>query len=165
MNVLGNNALDLRKTKILLVTDSFLFVDRVTYFDPGKKVIAEKDVTGEEWFFKGHFPGNPILPGHILAEAMIQAGTIILLPEHFLTKTMIQTDTFLRDLADRAKTVNYLTATKIRFFKITRPGKTIIMTGTPIKVISSAAIMHVEAHVDGELIARGDFTVARTKNK
>jgi len=149
MNTLKDGPIDIRKTDVLQMTDPFLFVDRVTYLDPGKKVIVEKDVTGEEWFFKGHFPGNPILPGHILAEAMIQAGSFI----------------FRKKLEKlRPGQVNYLAATKIRFFKITRPGATIVMTGTPVKVISSAGIIHVEARVDGELIARGNFTIT-TKDK
>ncbi|MFH1836688.1 MAG: 3-hydroxyacyl-ACP dehydratase FabZ family protein [Candidatus Omnitrophota bacterium] len=143
-----NFGVDIKKGNFLLVTEPFLFVDRITYRVPGKKVIIETDITGEEWFFKGHFPGNPILPGHILAEAMIQAGT------------------FLFEKRDQSKTVNYLTSTKIRFFKITRPGTTITMTATPVKIISTAAIIHVDAHVDGELISRGDFIVAtRDKDK
>ncbi|MDP8258675.1 MAG: hypothetical protein P9L90_04555 [Candidatus Aadella gelida] len=138
-------SVDLRKSKLLLVTDPFRFVDRLTYCDPGKKVVVEYKVTGEEWFFKGHFPGNPVLPGHILAEAMIQAGS------------------FLFKKRDWTKVVNYLYSTKIKFFKITKPGETIKMTGTPVKMLSSAAIIHVKAHSDGELVAQGDFVVATRK--
>lgn len=143
MNRIKNGPIDIREANVLQVTDPFIFVDRLTYLDPRKKAIIEKDVTGKEWFFKGHFKGNPIFPGHILAEAMAQAGS-------FLSA----------DAKLPPGKVNYLTSTKIRFFKVIRPGVTIIMTATPVKVISTAAIIHVEAHVDGEIAARGDFSIA-----
>jgi len=64
--------------------DPFLLIDRVLELVPGERVVAEKDVTGEEDFFRGHFPGRPIMPGVLIIEALAQAGAVAALssPEH-----------------------------------------------------------------------------------
>lgn len=59
--------------------DPFLLVDRVLELVPGEHVVAEKDVTGEEDFFRGHFPGRPIMPGVLIIEALAQAGAVAVL--------------------------------------------------------------------------------------
>ncbi len=55
----------------------FLLVDRVLSIEPGKRVVAIKNVTVNEPFFQGHFPGHPIMPGVLLCEAMAQAGGVL----------------------------------------------------------------------------------------
>lgn len=52
----------------------FLMVDRVIEMDPGKKIVCVKNVTINEPFFQGHFPGHPVMPGVLIVEAMAQAG-------------------------------------------------------------------------------------------
>lgn len=59
--------------------DPFLMVDRVLELESGVRVVAEKDVTGEEDFFRGHFPGRPLMPGVLILEALAQAGAIAVL--------------------------------------------------------------------------------------
>ncbi|HEX7128429.1 MAG TPA: 3-hydroxyacyl-ACP dehydratase FabZ [Thermodesulfobacteriota bacterium] len=55
----------------------FLLVDRIVSVEPGKRVVAIKNVTVNEPFFQGHFPGHPIMPGVLLCEAMAQAGGVL----------------------------------------------------------------------------------------
>ncbi len=59
----------------------FLLVDRVQDLDPGRRVVALKNVTINEPFFAGHFPGHPIMPGVLIVEAMAQAGGLMLMDE------------------------------------------------------------------------------------
>ena len=59
----------------------FLLVDRVLESEPGKRIVAEKNVTINEWFFQGHFPDFPIMPGVLIVEALAQAGAVLLLSD------------------------------------------------------------------------------------
>lgn len=58
--------------------DPFLFVDRIMEFEAGVRIVAEHDVTGKEDFFRGHFPGRPVMPGVLIIEALAQTGGILL---------------------------------------------------------------------------------------
>ena len=64
--------------------DPFLLVDRITDIEPGKTAIGEKDVHSEEYYFKGHFPNEPIMPGVLIIESIAQTGavTLLALPEN-----------------------------------------------------------------------------------
>jgi 3-hydroxyacyl-[acyl-carrier-protein] dehydratase len=57
----------------------FLLIDRIVEFEPTKRVVAIKNITINEPFFQGHFPGYPIMPGVLVVEAMAQAGAIIMM--------------------------------------------------------------------------------------
>ena len=59
----------------------FLFVDRILEVDPGKRIVGVKNVTVNEPFFQGHFPGKPVMPGVLIIEAMAQVGGVLLLSE------------------------------------------------------------------------------------
>jgi 3-hydroxyacyl-[acyl-carrier-protein] dehydratase len=59
----------------------FLLIDRVLEFEPRKRIVAIKNVTMNEPFFQGHFPGAPLMPGVLIVEAMAQAGAVLMLSE------------------------------------------------------------------------------------
>lgn len=68
------NAIDIMK--LLPHRYPFLLVDRITAFEPGKRIVGIKNVTINEPFFLGHFPGHPIMPGVLILEAMAQVGGV-----------------------------------------------------------------------------------------
>jgi len=63
--------------KLIPHREPFLFVDSVSEIESGKRLVAEKLFGPDEFFFRGHFPGNPIVPGVIVTEAMAQAGGVL----------------------------------------------------------------------------------------
>jgi 3-hydroxyacyl-[acyl-carrier-protein] dehydratase len=59
----------------------FLLIDKVVEMEAGKRIVAIKNVTTNEWFFQGHFPGYQIMPGVLIVEALAQAGAVLLLSD------------------------------------------------------------------------------------
>ena len=75
---MGNKSLDRNEImKLLPHRDPFLHIDRIVDYELGKSIIAEKMIKPSEPYFKGHFPGQPIVPGVIIIEAMAQAGGVL----------------------------------------------------------------------------------------
>ena len=86
----------------------FLMIDSVESIVPGDSAVGMKSVTGEEPFFEGHFPGNPIMPGVLIIEAIAQTAAVL------VVKTL--------DMQDRDILVYLLTADKCKFRSLVRPG-------------------------------------------
>ena len=119
--------------------DPFLLIDRIVELDPGVRCVAEHDFTGEEWYLKGHFPGEPIVPGVMLTESMAQAATVgaMALPDY-------------RDGIGLFAGIE-----EMRFKRIVRPGDTGRFTAVFEKMRRGFARVHVPAHVGDELAAEG----------
>ena len=123
--------------------DPFLMVDRVEEMEPGVRAVAFKDVRGDEFWCKGHFPGNPILPGVLISEALAQVAALIHLAAN----------------QDRAKAEVYLVGMdKMRFRRPERPGDSLRLeveaTGSGIYQFTATA------SVDGQRVANGQFMAA-----
>ena len=118
-------------------------IDRVLELEPGKKVVAVKNVSFNEEFFAGHFPGQPIMPGVLIIEAMAQASIVLFYGENSLAK----------------KRMNYyLGSVKVRFMHPVMPGDQLKIAIEPIKVISGAAIVKAQAFVGDKEVAGGEIS-------
>lgn len=120
----------------------FLLIDRITECVPGKYCKGYKNLTFNEIFFQGHFPGNPIMPGVLQAEAMAQmgAGILMTVPEY------------------KGKLVVYAGIDNCRFKRIVRPGDRLDMEVELTKVRGPIIKAHGKASVDGKIAAEADMT-------
>ncbi len=124
-----------------------LMVDRVISFTQ-TTIAAEKDLSGEEFFFQGHFPENPIMPGVMIVEAIGQAGALIaLLNEHFDGAEYILAFAGV----DRAK-----------FKKMVRPGDTLCIDVEIVKQRRNLYKFIGEARVDDSVVTQLSFSAAMT---
>ncbi len=123
----------------------FALVDKIIDFEPGTKAVGLKNVTFNEPFFAGHFPGHPLMPGVMIIEAMAQVGGIVLtqLPEY------------------NGGLFVFTGIDGVKFRHQVVPGDRLIMT---VELQSFKrrrfAKMHARAEVDGQLAASGDLTFA-----
>lgn len=124
----------------------FLLIDRVIELEPGKKVVAVKNVTINEQFFSGHFPGKPVMPGVLIIEAMAQSSIML-----FCEKA--------KEL-HHTKYTYYLGSAKVRFRRPVTPGDQLKITVIPRKMISALAIVEAKAEVNGNLVAEGELSFA-----
>ncbi len=68
--------------------EPFLMIDEIEEYIPGESAVGYKNVKEEEWYFKGHFPGNPIMPGVLITESLAQAGAIAILVKKKIKEKM-----------------------------------------------------------------------------
>lgn len=120
----------------------FLLVDKIIEFVPGESLVGIKNVTINEPFFQGHFPGHPIMPGVLIIEGMAQAGGIML----------------LNQLDNPQDYVAYFASIdNVKFRKPVLPGDSLRYELKVISLKKSLAKMHGETFVNGEKVAEGDF--------
>jgi beta-hydroxyacyl-ACP dehydratase FabZ len=120
----------------------FILVDRVLELVPGEKVIVLKNVTINEPFFQGHFPGTPIMPGVLIIEAMAQAGGM-------LAYTALSKE-------DQGALVYFMGMDKVRFRKPVVPGDQIIFEVKMMKQRSRTFKMFGTATVDDKRVAEAE---------
>ena len=133
--------------KILPHRYPFLLVDRILELVPGKRAVGVKNVTANEPFFQGHFPGNPIMPGVLIVEAMAQVAGVA----------------GLSGDVNKGK-LGLLTGIEaMKFKKQVIPGDTLIMEAEFVVSKMGVSKVRVSAKVDGIIAAEGDIRVMITE--
>lgn len=122
----------------------FLFVDKILIEEVGIKGIGFKNVTVNEFFFQGHFPNMPVMPGVLIVESMAQVGAIILLSHEKY----------------KGKTPYFAGINKVRFKRKVVPGDTLRMEVELTRIRGSVGIGQGKAYVEDELACEGEFLFA-----
>jgi 3-hydroxyacyl-[acyl-carrier-protein] dehydratase len=120
----------------------FLLVDKVIELEPKQRILAVKQVTINEPFFAGHFPGAPVMPGVLQIEALAQAGAILI----------------LREFEDRENKIPFFSAIEwAKFRRPVVPGDTLMLEVTALRVGSKVQKMRGIASVDGQTTAEAEI--------
>lgn len=130
--------------QIIPQREPFLMIDEVEECIPGESSTAYKYVKEEEWYFKGHFPGNPIMPGVLIAESLAQTGAVSILGME----------------ENKGKNALFGGIDKMKFKRQVVPGDTLKLEVKIIKRKGPIGIGEGIATVDGKLAAKGEFTFA-----
>ena len=123
----------------------FLLVDRVLERDPGKKIVAIKNVTMNELFFQGHFPGYPIMPGVLIIEAMAQVAGLMVMEKGSDSLPM------------------FASIDNVKFKTPVRPGDQLRFEVEVVKIKGSFVRTAGKATVDGKVVAEAEFMCSIVK--
>ena len=119
-----------------------LLVDRVLELEEGKRIVGLKNVTANEPFFQGHFPGAPVMPGVLIVEAMAQCGALI----------------FMGSIPDREKKLFFFGGIdKARFRKPVVPGDQLLIEVTSIQKRANTAKLKGIARVGDAVVAEAEL--------
>ena len=126
----------------------FLLVDRVLELEPNQRILAVKNVSINEPFFQGHFPGQPIMPGVLIIEALAQAGGLL-----------TQLSASDADAADE-KLFYLVKIDNARFSRMVVPGDQLMLEVRLKRMIRNMAMYECTASVDGKQVASADILCA-----
>jgi len=135
---------------VLPQREPFLFIDEIIEIDRDQKVVARKTVSPREDFFRGHFPGDPVMPGVLIIEAMAQTAIIL----YSVCKPQIS----------QTHPKYYLGKTKAEFLSPVFPGDELFLEAYNIKIIDEAGIVDAVAKVKGRIAAKASFVFGIKKN-
>ncbi|MCI8353018.1 MAG: 3-hydroxyacyl-ACP dehydratase FabZ [Clostridia bacterium] len=130
--------------EIIPQREPFLMIDEVEEFIPGESAIAYKNVNVEEWYFKGHFPGNPIMPGVLITESLAQTGAVAILSMK----------------ENKGKNALFGGIDKMKFKKMVVPGDRLKLEVKIIKRKGPIGVGEAIATVNGSVAAKGELTFA-----
>jgi len=140
-------ALDIHRIqRILPHRYPFLMIDRILEVQGSERIVGIKNVSVNEAFFQGHYPGDPIMPGVLIIEALAQIGGVLLSQE----------------LEHKGKVAVLLSLDKAKFRRAVRPGDQLILEAQTVRVKSSMGHVRGWARVAGELAAEADIKFALT---
>jgi 3-hydroxyacyl-[acyl-carrier-protein] dehydratase len=123
-----------------------LLVDRIVELEPGKRIVGLKSVSANEQFFQGHFPGNPIMPGVLIVEALAQTGAVLLLSQP----------------EEHGKLALFAGIDGVRFRRLVVPGDQLQLEIVFTVRRGPIGRAKARATVDGELVTEGELTFAVT---
>ncbi len=126
----------------------FLLVDRVTELEPHQRIRAIKNVTFNEPFFQGHFPGRPVMPGVLVIEAMAQAGGLL---------TQLSAD---KGSHKEGQLFYLVKVDNARFSRMVVPGDQLDIEVRVKRLIRNMALYECEARVDGKVVASAEILCA-----
>lgn len=124
--------------------EPFLMIDEVEEYISGEMAIAYKNVNESEWYFKGHFPGNPIMPGVLITEALAQTGAVAILSLE----------------ENKGKNALFGGIDKMKFKKMVTPGDRLKLEVRIIKKKGPIGVGEGIATVNGDVVAKGELTFA-----
>lgn len=130
--------------EIIPQREPFLMIDEVEEYVPGESAVAYKNVDIAEWYFQGHFPGNPIMPGVLIAESLAQTGAVAILSVE----------------ENKGKNALFGGIDKMKFKKMVVPGDRLKLEVKIIKKKGPIGIGEAIATVDGKIAAKGELTFA-----
>jgi len=127
----------------------FLLIDRITELVPGERAAGYKNISLNEPFFQGHFPGEPVMPGVLIIEALAQVGAMAVLSQE----------------QHRNKLVLFAGIDNFRFKQVVRPGDRLDLSVVLTKVRGGFGKGAGKARVDGKLTAAGEIWFAVTEKE
>jgi len=124
----------------------FLLIDKILDLVPDSFIIAQKNVTINEPFFVGHFPGKPVMPGVLICEALAQAAAVFA--------------RYSEPVLLKSKTLYLVGADNFKWKKMVVPGDTLTLTMRSVRKRNPLWVMQGDAVVDGTVVASGTITAA-----
>ena len=122
----------------------FLLVDTVEEMEPGVRAVGKKCVTYDEYYFRGHFPEEPVMPGVLIIEALAQTGAVAILSEPEF----------------QGKTAYFAGINSAKFKQKVLPGDTLMLETTIIKRKGPIGVGQATAYVDGKIACSAELTFA-----
>lgn len=122
----------------------FLMIDKIEEYTPGESAVGYKNVCINEWYFQGHFPNEPIMPGVLIVEALAQTGAVAILSQE----------------KNKGKNALFGGIDKLKFKRKVLPGDVLKLEVNIIKQKGPVGVGEAIATVDGQIAAKGELTFA-----